>query len=395
VAAGRFGIRMRVLFVSHTFPLEGEPLSNVGGMQRLAVEQAAALAPHPDVELIQLVLRSSSRWTAFRTGPFLARALLEIPRLVRTHRIDVVLFSSLVTAALAPILRQRLKSWPVVLAATPVGRDVTLPSPFHQRLVPRIFDALDLVLPISRATAEECLSRGAGRERLAVVPCGVDTHRFPATADRRLSRASLLASLRALGEPPLSEDALLLCSVGRHQERKGFHWFIEEVIPRLGSDTTYLLGGTGPMRPRIDDAVTRLGLRSRVLVLGQLSEAMLLTLFRGADLFVMPNIPVPGDIEGFGVVMLEAGLCGLPIVAAELEGIRDVVQEGENGVLVPSGDAAGFAAAIAAFASDRARLSEASRRASASTARRFSWGVVVEQYVQALKAASGGVPVAL
>ena len=87
-------------------------------------------------------------------------------------------------------------------------------------------------------------------------------------------------------------------------------------------------------------------------VLGQVSEALLVTLFQGSDLFVMPNIPVAGDLEGFGVVMLEAGLCGLPIVAAELEGIRDVVREGENGVLVSPGDAVAFAGIYGAFKPD-------------------------------------------
>src|SRR5690606_1075671 len=122
------------------------------------------------------------------------------------------------------------------------------------------------------------------------------------------------------GEASIGRDALLLCSVGRHQERKGFHWFVEEVVPRLGEGTVYLLGGEGPMTPRIRETVARLGLGDRVRVLGQVSEAMLLSLFRGSDLFVMPNIHVPGDLEGFGVVMLEAGICGLPIVAADLEG---------------------------------------------------------------------------
>ena len=87
---------MRVLFVSHTFPLPGEPLSNVGGMQRRAVAQRAAREAHPQVELTSLVLESSSRWTELRTAPFLARLLWQIPTIVRRRRIDVVLFSSMV-----------------------------------------------------------------------------------------------------------------------------------------------------------------------------------------------------------------------------------------------------------------------------------------------------------
>lgn len=381
---------MRVLFVSHTFPLPGEPLSNVGGMQRLAVEQRSALETHPDVELTSEVLESSSRWTGVRTAPFLARLLWRIPALVREQRIDVVLFSSMVTASLAPALRRRLRGTGVVLAATPVGRDVTLPNPAYQRFVPRILAALDLVLPISRATAAECLARGLGEGKLAIVPCGVSTERFPCVDDRVAARARLLQSLRELGGEPSPRAGLLLCSVGRHQERKGFHWFIEEVMPLLPADVVYLLGGSGPMTPRVRAAVERLGLGSRVRVLGRVSEAMLLTLFRGSDLFVMPNIPVAGDIEGFGVVMLEAGLCGLPIVAADLEGIRDVVREGENGLLVTPMDAGAFAAAIESFRADPTRLGQASGLAASSTAARFAWELIVEQYVDALRSITAG-----
>lgn len=381
---------LRILFVSHTFPLPGEPLSNLGGMQRLSMEQEAALARHPGVELTSLVLRSSSRWTEVRTLPFLVRLLQEIPRLVRRDRIDVVLFSSMVTAAIAPWLKRRLAGMPVRLAATPVGRDVTLPNRAHQWLVPKIFAALDLVLPISRATAAECLLRGLPEERLQIVPCGVDPARFPVVTDREASRARLVAALEADGVPLPPPGALLLCSVGRHQERKGFQWFVDQVAPQLPEGVVYLLGGTGPMTPQIRQIVAERGIEDRVRVLGRLSEERLLTLFQGSDLFVMPNIPVAGDIEGFGVVMLEAGLSGLPILAADLEGIRDVVHPGENGVLLPSGDATAFLRMIEHYRCDRVALREASLSARETTERRFAWDVVVERYLQALAGSTRG-----
>src|SRR5690606_15645333 len=118
--------RMRLLFVSHTLPLPGQPVSNLGGMQRMAAEMREALAAHPRVELTSLVLESSGRWAGPRTAPFLARLLLEIPRVVRARRIDAVLFSSMVTASTALALRGRLRGGGATLAATPVGRDVTL-----------------------------------------------------------------------------------------------------------------------------------------------------------------------------------------------------------------------------------------------------------------------------
>lgn len=376
---------MRILFVSHSFPVRGAPLSNLGGMQRLAVEQERALGGHPDVELIPLVLESSSRWTGALTGAFLARILARIPTIVREQRIDVILFSSMVTAALAPLLRRRLGGTEVALVATPVGRDVTLPNALHQWWVPRVLRSLDLLLPISRATAAECAMRGAEEERIVIVPCAVDVDRFPEVTDRPAVRAELLREIEANHGPAIPEDALLLCSVGRHQERKGFQWFVDRVMPKMPANVVYLLGGTGPMTPRIRKIVEQRGLHDRVRLLGRVTETTLSLIFRGADLFVMPNVPVRGDIEGFGVVMLEAGMCGLPVVAADLEGIRDVVRTGENGVLLPAADAGAFANTIEGIRLDRSVLEAMSAGAARFTAATFSWDVVVEQYMDALR----------
>jgi len=369
--------RLRILYVSHSFPLRGQPLSNVGGMQRVATGLHDALAVHPGVELHTHVLETSWKATPYRMPGYMAGLLHRIPRTVAREGIDVVLFSSMVTASLATVLRAKVRLGGARMAAIPVGRDVTLPTPGYQWLVPRVFDALDLVFPISRATGHECLLRGLPESKMHVVPCGVDTALFAPPHDRAAARRELLA---AIGET-VPDDTLLLCSVGRHQERKGFHWFVDAVMPRLPADVLYLVTGEGPTAPQIRAAIERRGLGGRVRMLGKVSEEMLRTLYRGGDLFVMPNIHVPGDIEGFGVVMLEAGLCGMPVLAAELEGISDVVREGENGTMVPTQDAEAFTAAILRHRSDRAGLAEASRRAAAYTAENFSWTAIAGRFV--------------
>jgi phosphatidylinositol alpha-1,6-mannosyltransferase len=375
---------MRILYVSHSFPLAGNPLSNVGGMQRVATGLHAALAAHGGIRLSRLVLETSWKATPYRMPGFMAGLLRAIPRVVEEENIDVVLFSSMVTAALAVPLRRRMARRGTLLAAIPVGRDVTLPTPGYPWFVRRVFRALDLVFPISRATADECLARGADPAAVHVVPCGVDVAAFEPPRDRAAARRELL---RAIGESPATvpDGALLLVSVGRHQERKGFQWFADAVVPRLPDDVFYLVTGEGPMTPRIRAAIERHGLGGRARLLGKVPEAMLRTLYRGGDLFVMPNIHVPGDIEGFGVVMLEAGMCGMPVLAADLEGISDVVREGENGHLVPSRDAAAFERAVLAYRADRARLAAASRSAARWTARTYSWEGIADRFVEILR----------
>lgn len=375
---------LRLLYVSHSLPPHDRPLESVGGMQRVAVELLDALRAHPHIHLLPLVLRSAWRERHWRVPLFLALALRGIARRVALGEVDAVLFSSMMTATLALPLRRSLERHGVPCAAIAYGLDVTLPARPYQWLVPRIFGALDSVFPISNATALACTARGLPHERQVVMPLGVDPRRFPPVADRALARAELLAEL---GGPAraLPNRALLLLSVGRHVRRKGFHWFVEQVMPVLPRDVHYWLAGEGPESAHILGAVERLGLGDRVRLLGSVTESQLTLLYRGADLFVMPNVPVHGDMEGFGLVMLEAGACGLPSIAARLEGISDVIAEGANGHLVESGDAASFVAAILRYHADRAALATLSRRAAEHTTATFSWRAAAERYASALR----------
>ena len=372
---------MRLLFVSHSFPPVDQPLANVGGMQRVATELYAVLERRADVELESVVLRTSWRLTHLKTIPFLGRAYRRIAKLAEEDAVDAVLFSSMVTAAIAPLLRCRAAARDVPMAAIVHGRDVTLPFwPYQEWVVPRVFDALDAVLPVSRATGAAARLRGLPSRKLHVVPNGVDTTRFAAPSDRPAARQTLLDTFDA----DLPDHGLLLCSVGRQVERKGFAWFAREVMPLLPDDVYYWLAGDGPEGENIEAAARRHGLGNRVRQLGRIPEEELRQLYRGADLFVMPNVPVEGDMEGFGIVMLEAGLSGLPTVAARLEGIQDVIEEEQNGHLVPTQDPGAFREAILHYYNDRPALVEASRRAARYTDETFSWEAVAGRYVDVL-----------
>lgn len=114
--------------------------------------------------------------------------------------------------------------------------------------------------------------------------------------------------------------------------------------------------------------------------MGCLPEEELIELYRSADLFIMPNIPVEGTMEGFGVVMLEAGLSGLPTIASRIEGICDVIAEGVNGLLVESGNRRAFAAAIQRYYGQEHLLGNMAQRTS-QYAQRFSWPTIAQAYV--------------
>ena len=357
-------------------------------MQRVATGLYDALAARDDLDLTPVVLRTSWATTHARMAYFLPYVALRLRALARSGPPGVVLYSSMVTAWTAPFVGPALRRRGWRLAAIAHGLDVTTPvAAYQRRVVPRVFDALDRVLPISEATAEACRVRGADPARLVVVPNGIAPDRLtPASPSER---AELRRDLDAAAHTPQGHPLVLL-SVGRHVRRKGFAWFASAVMPRLPERVVWWLVGEGPETDAVREAVAAHGLQERVRLLGRVDDATMDRLYRTADVFVMPNRPVEGDMEGFGVVMLEAGLAGTPTVGAALEGIPDVVTPGENGVLVPSGDADAFVRVLSDLDADRASLDALRLRTAEATRRRFAWPAVADRYVAKLRRLSTG-----
>ncbi|MGB5374513.1 MAG: glycosyltransferase family 4 protein [Polyangiales bacterium] len=372
---------MRLLFVSHSFPPSDALLSNMGGMQRVAMELHSVLERRDDVEMRTLALRSSWKWVHVKAVPFLASLAVRLGREAAAHQADAILFTSMTTALPLLIAGPALKNRGIRLAAIVHGLDVTDPNPIYQKAVRRLCGMLDAVMPVSHATGEQLVARGLPRERVHVVPNAVDLDRFEGVAAARMEPIKL----RISGAPPLPDDAFLLVTVGRQVRRKGFAWFIEHVMPKLPERVVFWLAGDGPERENIEAAIERAGLQRRVRCLGKISEAELVELYRRGQLFVMPNIVVPGDMEGFGIVMLEAGACGLPTLAADLEGIRDVIDEGVNGWFAPTEEADAFARRIQALADDPEVLRAASERTAEYVTSTFPWDSTAERYLTVLR----------
>ena len=353
-------------------------MANVGGMQRVAAGLHEALENHSRIELNSLVLRVSWRWTHVRSIPFMLGVIFKLRHMLRRGEVDVVLFSSMVTASLVLALgRSALRRASLTVIAH--GRDITLPVPAYQWLVPKMLDRLSMVFAVSRATGERCNERGLPPHRLCVIPNGVTTD---ASAAASGVKPKVLAAV--------PENAFVLCGVGRLVERKGFTWFVDQVMPLLPDDVVYVLVGDGPRAKDIDRLIATHELSERVLRVGQITDDDLREVYQLSDLLIMSNLPVPGDHEGFGVVMLEAGLSGTPVIASDLEGISDVVREGVNGHLVPSQRPRAFADLICRYRNDRNALLELSETAQVHVKSNYSWRQIAERFVEGFEGLRAG-----
>ncbi len=252
------------------------------------------------------------------------------------------------------------------------GLDITFPNRVYQRLIPYCLARLDQIVCVSRATRDECVLREIPAARCSVIPNGVDAEDFYSPVER----SRLLSQVESALKRPLGSRKILL-TVGRLVKRKGIGWFIENVVPQIGEEYIYVVVGAGPELPDIAKRVGACRLADRVILAGKQPDFVRNCLLNVAEAFIMPNIVISGDVEGFGIAALEAGACGLPVIASGIQGICDAVVDGVTGHLVRAGDAAGFVNKIETLDLDRDRIRS-------TVSGRFSWGQIGMQYAQLL-----------
>jgi glycosyltransferase involved in cell wall biosynthesis len=145
----------------------------------------------------------------------------------------------------------------------------------------------------------------------------------------------------------------------------------------LPPPTRLSLYGEGGERARIEAEIGRLGLSGRVTLHGAIARPQ--QALSEIDLLVLPS-----EAEGFGLVLIEAMAAGVPIIATDVAGIRDVVRNGETGLLVPVRSPASLAAAIAQLTSNAPLRAQLIANAAADVSRRFTWDAVLPQYLRLL-----------
>lgn len=358
---------MRILCVSRKHP------PSVGGMQRMNYELVRRIAMRSDATVIAWG-RSQLYLPLFLVLAFV-RAMYLLPA---GRRPDVIYLGDSLLSPLGLLIKAILRR-PV--AVTAHGRDVTFRFPFYRAVVFACLRRLDRVIAVSRHTLRLCRERGVPEARCVVIPNGIDcAAHTPSPEEAEMAKRWVRRKL-----PADAPGRPLILTVGRLVRRKGVAPFIREVLPALVSShpgLAYVIVGEGKERKNIERQIARSRLRDNVLLTGLLPLPLVRGLMGAADLFVMPNVSVRGDMEGFGLVALEAGCAGLPVVASDLEGIRDAVSHGQNGFLIPPGKWNLFTAEVEGLLEDEEKRKEAGERARAFATERFSWDGSADRYMK-------------
>ncbi|MFN0215978.1 MAG: glycosyltransferase family 4 protein [Saprospiraceae bacterium] len=291
----------------------------------------------------------------------------------------------------------------LIRSVTLHGLDVVFPNSFYQNTILPRFRNFQSIIAVSHATAQACIQRGLSPEKITVIPNGVD-HEIAAFKPDTPVRIAFEKKYGAL-----LKDKKNLIMMGRPVLRKGFSWFLRSVLPAFPQDHQVLI--IGPFRskrpfsyyllrllpvsfkkqlelmfgmPSDEENLRKMlsspQLETRLQHLGKLPFTDILQIMSASHAFIMPNIKVEGDMEGFGLVCLEANLCGLPVFAANLEGIKEAVKDQKNGRLIPSQHTESWLEALSSLQTNPSELRKSGLQARQFVLDNYGWEKMTEMY---------------
>ncbi|MCS4223982.1 glycosyltransferase family 4 protein [Sphingobacterium sp. BIGb0165] len=364
---------IEILFISHKYP------PAVGGMEKQSFELINNAALYLKVHTIVYDNKESILTFFFRLNQRILSKIKDNPGIRLLH------FNDGLIAALASFHKgyDHLKK-----VVTLHGLDIVFPFPYFQhKVIPR-FNTFDQVITVSQATAEAAQSRGIDSSRISVIPNGVDP----------------LSSISVQEEDKFPPYFITL---GRPVKRKGFSWLMQQVIPALQGNFKLLMVGPFDQRPTLKERLLNLlpaklyhlstlflghpsdqqemrrllkAYPEKIQHLGKVPFVQLKHLLANAQAFLMPNIHVPGDMEGFGLVCLEASSAGTVVVASELEGITSAITHNHNGLLLNSQDTDAWIGQLQSILDNPDHYQNLGQQFKNNTSSDFSWDIMARSY---------------
>jgi phosphatidylinositol alpha-1,6-mannosyltransferase len=375
---------MKILLLTEVFP----PRTGGSGRwfweiyRRLPREQiviAADNAPdyeqfdrHHNLHLVRMPLGFAS-WglASVRSFGQYYRAYRRLVSLIRTEGIDTIhAGKSLPEGLLAWLMRRRLG---LPYTCYVHGEELNLAEGSRELRfwTRRVLRGADRVIANSRNTQSLLLKKWqVSPTHVVVLHPGVNAEQFvPALPDPQVRHRL------GWGERPV------VLTVGRLQKRKGQDMMIRALptIRRAIPDVLFAIVGKGEEHQILEELVAQLNLERHVKFHGNLDDGELLPCYQQCDLFALPNRDVNGDIEGFGMVLLEAQACGKPVVAGTSGGTAETMRIPETGLVVPCDEPDKLAATVIELLSNKKQLLAMGESARAWALEKFDWSKLSKQ----------------
>ena len=238
---------------------------------------------------------------------------------------------------------------------------------YAKYVLDKVLSRADLVISPSEYYIDESRFLGKYRDKIVVIPNGINIKDFDIAYSKKESRKKLGL--------PFDENIILF--VGTLSLYKGPDILLKAMLKILENipNSKLVFVGSGPMREGLEKQSKKLSVEKYVIFAGFVEEGLKPLYYRATDIFVLPSIM---NTESFGIVNLEAMACGVSIVASKIGGIPDVVKDMENGLLVPPKDSNALADAII-YLLENENVRERMGRNGRKKIKNYSWERIAEE----------------
>lgn len=287
--------------------------------------------------------------------------LPSLPALIEALKPDVVhVESHLFLTAFQAVKKANKLRLPCVVTVHGVLAERGIIANFAQNVYLRslgtkVFRGADRVICLTKSNAAEIENYGCPSEKIRLVPNAVDTRLFKPNEER--------------------EDNLVVW-VGRFVPEKGVEYLIKaaNIILKKSGAFRFLLIGYGPLKPKITKMANDLGLLHRfVTITGPMSREEIATILSKATIFAFPSLR-----EGLPVSVFEAMASGVPVVGSDIAGIREIILDRQNGILVPPKKPEVLAQAILSLLDDENQRRELGKNARRLMIEKYSWDTTIK-----------------
>lgn len=352
---------IKLLSVTRKYP------PSVGGMEKLCYDLFNSFEKNEEVDQ-KIVALGKSQKNLIWFLPYCTLYLIK-----NAKKWDVIFYGD--SLLCGPAFFAKVFSPKTRAVVGTYGLDILYPNFLYQLYLKLFYRCFDKYICSSKNTEKMLHNRNI--LDTVVINCGVDICKF---SDTQKNKEMFLKKYK------LPQDAVILITVGRLTKRKGVEWFVRNVMPEfIERNIYYFVIGCGEEEQHIKAAISECGLNEKIKMLGKVSDERLNELYINSDIFIMPNIYVPNDPEGFGIVAIEASLAGLIVLASDVDGISDAIEDGKNGYLLRSKNKQDFILKIDDIVNNPQIYNEFAQSFSRYTVEKYSMDEISRQYIETFK----------
>ena len=334
-----------------------------------ATQEADQLLPF-QIERIPMAMTDwdPTRPAAFRTY---AQMLWQVHAIRRRYQLQQVHCAKVLPEGLVAWGLHAVQQVPYLLYAHGEEIQTGLTSRKFRYLLPRIYNGATAIIANTAHTKNLLLEIGVQSEKIQVIHPGVETTAF---------QADSMTTETVRSRHGLAQTAVLL-TVGRLQRRKGQDMLIR-ALPSIRlrfPHTKYVIVGTGEEENSLRQLAHELDVTEQVVFAGQVSEDERAAYYAVCDIFVMPNRQIGSDIEGFGMVFLEAGAAGKPVIGGKSGGTGEAILDGQTGLRVDGTQVEEIAGAVCQLLSQPAQAQAMGARGRERVETAFTWESILQR----------------